>query len=195
MGGRIVEASSDEHVAPMAHFHEAGFYADDPSLLDEYARFAEAALDAGKAVIACLTTSRRDKLQLRLQARGVDVESATRQGRYVAVDVPTALSSCIVDGLPDEARFWCAAHSLILGAARASKTEHPRIAAFGECAPGLLRDGNETAAILLEQLWDELSRTYDLDVFCGYSSDVSRPGEHNHVFREISAAHSAVHVR
>jgi len=194
-GGRVVEATSNEGVAPVVRRHEAGFYSDEPTLLDDYARFAEAALGTGHSVIALLTDSGREQVHLRLQARGVDVESAARQGRYVWLDVATALSSFMVDGWPDEARFWSVVHPLAMQAARASKAEHPRIAAFGECAPGLLRDGKAAAAIRLEQLWDDACRTYEMDTFCGYLMDVPRSGEHGGVFQEICAAHSAIYSR
>src|SRR5204862_1174905 len=92
-------------------------------------------------------------------------------GRYLPLDV-TSASHFMVDGMPDEARFWDAATSLVLRAASVSKGHHPRLAACGECAPSLLAGGQTEAAIRLEQLWDEVTRTYDVDVLCGYDSAV-----------------------
>ena len=43
------------------------FYADESSLLDDYARFVEAALDAGNGLVMVFSRSRRDRLYQRLQ--------------------------------------------------------------------------------------------------------------------------------
>jgi DNA-binding NarL/FixJ family response regulator len=195
-GGRLVAAANDHNRSmPEARRHEIGFYSDDRSLLEVYAGFAEAALVAGSAVIILVNDSRRDKLLPRLRARGVDIDRAMEDRRCISIDPAAALSGFMVDGWPDEARFWKATSSLMMGAARASKSEHPRVAVCGDGAGGLVRDGRAQAALRLEQLWDEVARTYDVDVFCPYSANESRSAEDTRVLEEICAAHSAVHFR
>ena len=60
--------------------HEAGFYADESSLLDGYTKFVEGALDAGNGLVMVFTHSRRDRLQRRLQARGIDLDRTIKAG-------------------------------------------------------------------------------------------------------------------
>ena len=110
-------------------------------------------------------------------------------------DVVDTLSTFMMNGWPDEALFWKAAAGLVVGAAGASKGGHPRVAACGECAPMLWREGRAEAAIRLEQLWDNLARTYDVDILCGYSSDGRLHQEEGRIFQRICASHSAVHSR
>ena len=84
-GGRFVGASAapaaagtrQEHV----HRHEAGFYADEGSLLNAWTQAAQTALGAGHTVIILATDSRRCAMQQRLQIRGVDLDGAIREKR------------------------------------------------------------------------------------------------------------------
>jgi DNA-binding NarL/FixJ family response regulator len=186
---------SEERYGRRSHRHEAAFYSDDTRLLDDYARFAGAALDAGKAFIVVAEESRRDDLHDRLRADGIDLDLVIRQRRYLSIGVPDALSPFMVDGWPDEARFWKAATSLIMGAARASRGPHPGVAACGDGVATLLRDGKADAAIRLEQLWDELARTYNVDVLCGYSTAAAPYDMDRDIVQRIRDAHTAVHSR
>ena len=51
-------------------------------------------------------------------------------------------------------------------------------------------------AISVERLWDELARTFDIDMFCPYLvGDLHCEDDDNPVFQTICAAHSAVRPR
>jgi DNA-binding NarL/FixJ family response regulator len=193
LGGRIFENAKHEPIPEALRCHEVGFYPDDRFLLDDFARFAEATLDAGNSFIFVATESHRNDLHQRLQAQGWDIDRAIKEERFLSLDVADVLSSFSVNGWPDETRFWKAAPSLILQAARASRGQHPRVSACGECAPCLLREGKTDAAVRLEQLWDELARTYEVDVFCGYSTEISVRNEDRSVVRRLCAEHAAIH--
>jgi hypothetical protein len=194
LAGRVLEIN-DGRAARKTRCHEAGFYANESSLLDGYAGFVEAALNAGNSLIIVVTGSRRDGLHHRLQERGIDIGRTIAERTCLWVDVPAALSRFVVDGRVDEARFWNATSGLIMEAARASKRDLPRVSACGECAPTLLQEGLADAAIRVEQLWDDVARTYNVDIFCAYSSEGLRCDDESPVFRDLRAAHSAVHVR
>lgn len=83
--------------------------------------------------------------------------------------------------------------NLILTAAKASKVEHPRVAIFGECVHLLWAEGNAEAALQIEKLGNQLTKTYDVDILCGYSLGSVSGGMDEHIYRPISAEHSAVH--
>ena len=110
------------------------------------------------------------------------------------MDVPVVLSSFMTDDRVDERRFWNAASAVVMEAAISSRQSAPRVSACGECAPTLLQDGLTDAAIQLEQLWDELAGTFNVDIFCPYSCHGLRCDDESKVFRDLRAAHSAVHV-
>jgi DNA-binding NarL/FixJ family response regulator len=187
-----VPASLQPQTVEIARRHEAGFYSDDASLLEAYTQFIGAALKAGNAVIVVSTESHRDRLLPRLQAHGLDIGGAIEQGRYISLDAADTLSTFMVNDQPDPVRFSKVAGDLIVGAAKAAKGERPRVAACGECAPLLWAQGNAEAAVRLEHLWDELAKTYDVDVFCVYRLGSFQGGIGSPIFQRICAEHSAV---
>jgi DNA-binding NarL/FixJ family response regulator len=193
-----VLASKDvavERAPETTRHHEVAFFADDASFLDGIIHFIEAALSAGNAAIVVATESHRNSLLTRLQAHGLDIRAAIRQGRYIPLDPTETFSTFMVNGLPDPDRFFEVAGDLIRGAAKAAKGDLPRVAACGECAPLLWAQGKADAAIQLEHLWDRIARTYDVDIWCGYVlTDFQR--EHDStVLQSICAEHSTVHLR
>lgn len=175
--------------------HEVQFYSDDAYFLNGFSQFVGDALKAGNTVMVVATESHRDSLLLTLQARGVNVIGVIEQGRYIALDAAETLSTFMVNGLPNPVRFLKVAGDLILGAAKAANRQHARVSACGECAPLLWAQGKAEAAIQLERLWNEIATKYDIDILCGYSLNSFRSEQGSHVFQEICAEHSAVHVR
>ena len=178
-----------------ARCHEVQFCPDDAGFLDGFTRFIGSALKAGNAVIVLATELHRDSLLQRLQAHGLDIGAAIEQGTYTSLDVADTLSTFMADGLPDPARFREVASGLIETAAKTATGETSRVAACGECAPVLWAEGKPDAAIRLEQLWDEMARTYNVDILCGYSLNSFHRAQDSHVFQRIFAEHSGVYCR
>ena len=171
--------------------HVVGFYSDDSRLVEAHTRFANAALAAGRTLIFVAVESRRDEVHRRLQALGVDVDRARREHRLLWVDVPHTLSSFMVDGRPDEERLWKAATSLIARAAAAARCKPPAVALCGDGCATLLNEGSAEAAIRLEQLWNEVATTFNVDVFCPYPRAIAHD-EKSPVIQRICEAHTAV---
>jgi DNA-binding NarL/FixJ family response regulator len=179
----------------IVHRHQVGFYSDDAGLLDGFTQFIGTALKAGNAVIVVATESHRDSLLLRLQANGLDVGDDIEQGRYISLDAAETLATYMVNGMPDPIRFSNITGDLILNAANAAKGEPRRVAACGECAPLLWEQGMAEAAIRLEHLWNEIAKSYNVDVFCGYPLGNFQAESSSSIFAKICAAHTAVHSR
>ena len=194
LGGRAVE-DTGEGPSRAACWHEALFCADDAELLEAWVRFAHDALQAGDAFIIASTGARRGRLRTRLEALGVDVADAIATRRYQSLDIETVMAAFMVDDRPDEKLFWEAAISLMMGAARAAEGARPRIAVCGEVAPTLWKQGHPAAAVQLERLWHELSRTFNVDTLCGYCMPAAALVSQDETFRHIQAAHSAVYSR
>jgi DNA-binding NarL/FixJ family response regulator len=172
--------------------HTVQFYSDDGSFLDGFTRFIKSALDAGDAVIVVVTESHRNNLLQRLQAEGLNIDTAIEQGRYISLDVAETLSAFMVNDLPDPVRFLKVAGDLVGAAANGTKGERPRVAACGECAPTLWAQGKPDAAIQLEHLWDEIAKTRNVDILCGYVMKSSQREQESHTYERICAEHSAV---
>ena len=193
LGGRVAEKGTDR--SPNTRRHEGVFYSDDALFLDDWASIAEGALNAGATFILVAVDERRNRLQAMLEARGVNVGRAVRDGRFISMSVDEAVSQWMVDGALDEARFWSAVTSVMLAGMRASTSEPPHVVACGECAPSLCAQGDAEAAIGLERLWDEVAAIYNLDVFCGYSSDGCRCDDPRLVRQRLTAVHTATYAR
>ncbi|HEX4922398.1 MAG TPA: MEDS domain-containing protein, partial [Candidatus Bathyarchaeia archaeon] len=182
------------HVEP-PKFHEVTFYSDDEQFLDDVTVFIGTALKDGNAAIVAATESHRIKLIARLQAYGLDMAGAIERGRYLAFDAADALSTFIVNGMPDPALFMKTFQSLILTAVTTADTEHPRVAIFGECVHLLCARGNPEAAMQMEKLGNLLTRTYDVNILCGYCLGILQSGMDEHIFQQICAEHSTVYSR
>ena len=200
LAGQVFGGTTSEEANPLPgqqvriiRRHEVAFYPDDESLVAGFSRFIEEALRIGSAVVVIATESHRARLLQRLRADGVDVGVAIEQGSYISLDVADTLSTFMANDLPDPARFRRVAGDLITGAAKAARGERRRVAACGECAPTLLSEGKEEAAVLLEHLWDEIASRYNTSILCGYLSNEFQDSASSHIFSSICAGHSAVH--
>jgi DNA-binding NarL/FixJ family response regulator len=189
LGGRVRPRTSSD-TAP-ARRHEVAFYADQAGLVDEWARLAKSALDARNGFIVIAADSSQQKLRDLLQQRGMDVDRAVRDSRYVALDAFEMFSTLIVDEWPNETRFWKFAIPLLMTTSAAA----PRglVVACGEGAPILCAQGKADAAIRLEELWDEACRMFDLDIFCGYLTNGPLKWGGGDTFDRLCAVHTAVH--
>jgi len=176
----------------ISHNHAVAFYSDDQSLLDGLALFAGKALRCSKAAVVLATECHREALLTRLQASGLDMSIAIEQGRYVALDPAETLSSFMVDGMPDPVRFHKAAVDLIVKTAESVGGDTSRIVACGECALILWQSGNAEAAIRLERFWDDIGKSYGIQIFCGYLLASFQGGIGSFVFERICQVHSAV---
>lgn len=178
---------------PFAHSHEAEFYADDETFLIRCARFIGAALANGDAAISIFTLSHRNRLHQKLEAEGCDFAAAMEQGRYLPVEPADVHATFLVSDHTDAARFMKASGELLASALRAATGKHPRVAACGECASLLHAAGKVEAAVELEQLWNQLASTYNVDTLCGYPVNRFRSENHGPIFQQICAEHSAVY--
>jgi DNA-binding NarL/FixJ family response regulator len=172
--------------------HKVQFHSDDASFLVDFTSFVEAALLVGKAVIVVATESHQKSLLQRLQEHEVNIAAAIEEGCYLPVDVAEILSTFMENDLPDPVRFLKVAGDLVREAAKAAKGKPPRVAACGECAPILWAQGKADAAVQVEHLWDEIARTHEVDILCGYVLNSFQRQQESHIYERICAEHSAV---
>ncbi len=178
--------------AQAAHAHSVQFYVDEDFLISELSRYIGSALGAGDAAIVIATGEHRNRLAQHLKTRGLNVDMATRQGRYVALDARETLSQFMLDGAPDEARFNEIVSDILVQASQSAAGEHPRIAAFGEMVALLWAEGKQDAAIKLEELWNGLARTHKFDLHCAYPIDLFSREEDTGSISKVCDTHSHV---
>jgi hypothetical protein len=131
------------------------------------------------------TGSRKDNILQRLQEDGFDIHTAIEKKRYVFVDAADILCTFMVDDLVDPVRFLRVAGDLLTLSAKATAKKQPRVALCGECASALWARGNADAAIEVEQLCNELAKTYDVDILCGFSLSSFSREEDRQMFERI----------
>jgi PAS domain S-box-containing protein len=186
-------------IAPTAGWNESDlsghvvqFYSADSFLLDSVSRFVGTALGAGDAAIVIATKAHRTQLGQRLKARGLDPSTATRIGRYVALDAAETLAKFMRDGHPDAGAFAPLIGNLVEQAHAAAESKPSRVVAFGEMVALLWAEGNFQAALELEQLWNELAQSHSFTLHCGYPLQGFSRQEHGEHLLNICHAHSGV---
>jgi DNA-binding NarL/FixJ family response regulator len=175
--------------------HEVAFYSDDAALVQAWARVMKAALDIGNTVVLIATKSHRTNIVKILRREEVDLDAAEANGTYIEVDAIDVLSKIMANDLPNAIRCSTLLNNLIGNLAKATNGRAPRITICGECAPTLLTRGHAKAAVELEHLWNEVTRSHKADTLCGYIWPSFPNKDTESVFQRICAEHSAVHGR
>ena len=173
--------------------HEVEFCPDDAGVVDRFARFSEAALSKGAAVIVAASHSHLASLFQRLKIDGMDVDAAIEAKNYIPLNVGDTLATFMQNDRADPVQFEKVTRELIMEAATDAKGCNRHVAVCGECAPTLLANGNSEAAVQVEQLWDEVARTYNVEILCEYQLSAFSGMGADHIFQRICAEHSAVY--
>jgi hypothetical protein len=157
------------------------------------ARFIEAALKDGKAVIVVATESHQTSLLQRMTADGLNMPAQIEQGNYIPLEVTKTLSRFMVNNSPDPVMFRKVAGDLIMKAASGVKGEHRQVAFCGEGVHVLLAACNLEATITLERMWNEIGTHYELDMLFGYFRSDFATEEEISALERVCAEHSVVY--
>lgn len=185
-----VPTSGNGHHAGENHDHDhlVQPYDSDPFLIGSMTRFMAPGLNGSDAAIVIATRAHRDALELSLTKAGCDLQAATEQGRYVSLDAADILSRFMVDGVPDPMRFIDSVGGVV---ARTAPTGR-RVRIFGEMVALLWADGNMSAAIELEKLWNDLAQMHPFTLFCAYPVAVLANEADIETFSQVSDTHVRV---
>lgn len=190
----IIKSSVAPHLVKreVGRCHEVQFYLYNSGFVDGFTRFLGAALKIGTPAFFIGTALHRNAILERLHAESPDIRTAISQGKYLALDAVEFLSNFMVNDMPDPGWFLKVVDDSIVAARKGANGEHLRVAACGECASILWAQGKADAAIRLEELWNQIARTYNVDILCGYPLESLRHEEDSYTFRRICEEHSAV---
>ncbi|MDB6163557.1 MAG: hypothetical protein JWL98_989, partial [Xanthomonadaceae bacterium] len=108
-------------------------------------------------------------------------------GTYIALDAASTLSSFMVDGWPDEQRFFDVIGAVVAQAKQGGRT----VRAFGEMVALLWAQGHNGATVRLEHLWNELIHEQSLALFCAYPR-IGATRDLSESLAEVCALHSKV---
>jgi PAS domain S-box-containing protein len=179
--GPLLDKPADGH-------HLVHFYEDEDFLVDAVCRFLGAGLEAGEALIVIATPEHRDRFIRSLRDRHVD--RAITDGQLLLFDARETLARFMVHGRPDRARFVSALDAMLAQAT--GGRPGVRVRAFGEMVDLLWRNGEQTAAIALEELWNEAGRAQTFTLLCAYVMANFYKGGDGTNFVDVCRAHSHV---
>jgi signal transduction histidine kinase/ActR/RegA family two-component response regulator len=168
--------------------HFVQFYEADRFLLNSLSGYIGTAIKSGAGAIVVATPAHRRGLDELMLANGLDVDGARKSGCYVSLDAAETLAKFMVDDAPEPERF-----NDVIGSVIASVTVgRSHISAFGEMVALLWEQGKYTAAVRLEELWNDLRKVQSFSLFCAYPmnefSGAQLAGPHSN----ICSAHSRV---
>lgn len=146
-----------------AGHHVVQFYERDENLALAVASFLGAGLVGDEAVLIVATPEHRAAFEGVMRAAGIDLKAMAASGRYVNLDAADVLSRFMVDGQPDAGRFAASVGLLVKDTAAGRP-----IRIYGEMVALLWDEGNVSAAIALEALWNDLATTQTFALFCAY---------------------------
>ena len=179
------------------HQHGVQFYSQDKFLLEELSEYIGNALQLGDAAVVIATEQHRNALLQWLTARGLDVAGLLERGQFVALDAREVLDSFMAEGSPNEDRFnhiigGIIAKAIASANGDSARSEHPRVAIFGEMVALLWADGKAGAAIHLEQLWNGLARIESFSLLCAYPMTCFEREQDADLFIKVCNEHSSV---
>ena len=171
--------------------HAVQFYSDDDRLCVSVADFLGDGLAAGQPLIIIATPSHRDRIIAELRTRHFDVDSLVASGKIQVLDAAETLTHFMVNGRPDHLLFRRVVSSVLDGVITSSGERNVR--AYGEMVDVLWRSGHPEAALRLEALWNDLAKTHDFSLMCGYANGnfVQPTGkedvcaQHTHVYQAV----------
>jgi len=170
------------------HDHLVEFYETDEFLVDTVAGYVLPALRNGDVAIIVATAAHRHAFERALEDAGIDLASAVREERYIAIDARGLLSRFMVDGRPDAQRFASAVGALLDRPAAAGRA----VRAYGEMVALLWDDGDVASALALEDLWNDLALERPFDLLCAYPMRAFGDEDSAEAFRRICDQHTAV---
>ena len=175
------------------HFHAVRFYENAEALTRIVADFIGEGLGQSAPALVIATPEHQGTLELQLIARGFDVARLMLVGDLTMIDAETTLRKFMRNGKPDAVLFKDTMVALL--ARIVQGRENHTVRAYGEMVDLLWRAGHTVAAVKLEMLWNELARSHDFALLCGYSmgnfyKDASVEeicGQHTHVVSSSGA--------
>jgi anti-sigma regulatory factor (Ser/Thr protein kinase) len=168
--------------------HVVRFYGHDDELVDEISRYLRPALDAGGVGLVVATPAHALAVERALAAAGIDIPAARADGTLIVLDAAETVHRLLVDGGPDPVAFDAVIGSLI----GRLVAERGPVRVFGEMVALLWAGGQVTAALELENLWNELGRRLPFSLLCAYPQQAVAAAGSSAAFGEIGCLHSAV---
>ncbi|HTU57896.1 MAG TPA: MEDS domain-containing protein [Polyangiales bacterium] len=187
--GAFAFAESSLIERPEPNSHCVQFYDSEEFLFSAVATFLAAGIEAGDRVIVVASAHHEAGFVAALGEHRA--EAALRSGQLRFLDARGTLARFMIDGAPDPEKFR-EVIGAVLAEARAGGHEHVRVRAYGEMVDLLWRDGDASAALRLEELWNEESARHSFELLCAYAmGSFYREGDQER-FLQVCGRHTHV---
>jgi hypothetical protein len=168
--------------------HVVHFYHSEEELATQAGGYLAEAIQGGGVAIVIASEKHQLAFERRLAEAGIDVSAARASGAWLVVDAEEALSQFTVNDKPDMGGFDAVIGKLIRRAAGSGRP----VRAYGEMVAMLWEAGLLTAAIELEQMWNELNRKEKFALLCAYPAGSVAGEQHSAAFTEVCRLHAAI---
>jgi MEDS: MEthanogen/methylotroph, DcmR Sensory domain len=151
--------------------------------------FVNRGLADGEDVVLVATSEHWKAVEERLNSTECRVGSAIAERRLTVVDARDSLDAIMKQGLPDRLLFSeCVARAFPEN--RGPQRRPVRV--YGELVDLLAEEGNFSAAIALEKLWNDLLNSWSFMLLCGYSSAHFCGPRVGSALRDVCGCHSLI---
>jgi KaiC/GvpD/RAD55 family RecA-like ATPase len=140
------------------------FYEGDEILAASVGKFLGEGRRAGDVLTVIATERHRQAFQQQLESEGSDMNAAFASGQVAFLDAEETLSRFMREGEPDRDLF-----ETVVGGIIAQRAASARGAPIREMVDVLWKRGDRTAAIRLEELWNDLQTRYSFTLLCAYA--------------------------
>ena len=147
--------------------HLVQFYEDETFLSERISEFLEQGLTAGDVVTVIATELHTHSFQRELESHGFDVGQARATGQLTFLDAHDTLAQFMRDGEPQAQLFHRAIGSVFEKQTAAFPGR--RLRAYGEMVDILWKQDERSAAIRLEELWNDLQSLHPFSLLCAYA--------------------------
>jgi hypothetical protein len=185
-GVTVIPAARPAGAAPGDHVVQ--FYRDEEDLVDRVGGYLVRAVTDGAVALVIATPAHQAAFEARLADARIDVASARASGVWLTLDAEQILDQSTVGGSPDPAAFGRVIGALIEERVRQAQP----VRAFDEMVALLWGSGLVTAAIEVEQLWNELSRGHPFSLWCAYPAQAGPGDAGPGSFSDVCQLHTAV---
>jgi hypothetical protein len=165
-------------------------YKDEATLAALVARVVLRARDVGQPAVVIASEPSRQKIVDALKAERVALDG-NAGGDVEILDAHHVLHDIMVGNRPDPARFRHVVGSML---ARVCRGRQPCVSVvYSDMADVLVRQGNTSAALSLEILWNRLATEHTFSLVCGYAaSDLHEPVPSVEQLQEICDQHNLI---
>jgi hypothetical protein len=172
--------------------HSVHFYDADEALIQRLLSVVVSSLEAGNSILIVATDDHRRQLTAALRKRGYDVPRLESDATLAFFNAHETLAYFMVNGMPSRERFLNSVGDLIASAKQAARNSTRGLTVFGEMVAVLWEQGNKTAALQLEALWNDLLNDRAFHLHCAYPRSLFANADEAGGMESICESHSHV---